>query len=86
MELNFEGFEMQKWNIPTNTAQRLDGKNGVICLVIMFTTRVMVIKMALFLFSADASKKSVTVWTKYLRASYWALSENAMDYCILNYH
>ena len=46
MELNFEGFEMQKWNIPTDSAQRVDGKNGVICLVIMFTTRVMVIKMS----------------------------------------
>ena len=33
MELNFEGLEMQKWNIPTDRAQRADGKNGVICLV-----------------------------------------------------
>ena len=46
MELNFEGLEMQKSNIPTNTAQRVDRKNGVICVVIMFTTRVMVIKMS----------------------------------------
>ena len=68
-------------------------KNGVLCLVIMFTPRVMVIKISkmahFFLFSADASKKSVTVWKKYLRVSersYLALSENAMDYCILSYH
>ena len=46
MELNFEGLEMQKWNIPTDRAQRVDGKNGVICLVIMFTPQVMVIKMS----------------------------------------
>ena len=26
MELNFEGLEMQKWNIPTNRAQRADEK------------------------------------------------------------
>ena len=26
MELNFEGFEMQKYNIPTDRPQRVDGK------------------------------------------------------------
>ena len=26
--LNFEGLELQKWNIPTDRAQRLDEKNG----------------------------------------------------------
>ena len=34
-----------------------------------------------FVFSADASKKSVTVWTKYLRVSersYLAFSENGL--------
>ena len=46
MELNFERIEMQKWNIPTDRAERVDGQNGVICLVIMFTLRVMVIKMS----------------------------------------
>ena len=45
MELNFEGIQMQKLNIPTDRAQRVDGKNGVICLVIMCTSQVMVIKM-----------------------------------------
>ena len=30
MELNFEGLQMQKWNILTDRAQRLDEKNGVI--------------------------------------------------------
>ena len=64
---------MQNWNIATDRAQRVGGKNGVICIVIMFTPRVMVIempKLANFLyFSADASKKLATVWTKYLCAS-----------------
>ena len=36
---------MQKWNIPNDRTQRLDEKNGVICLVFMFNPRVMVIKM-----------------------------------------
>ena len=62
MEINFEGLEMQTWNIPTDKAQRVDGKNGVTCLVIMFTPRAMVIKMSKmahfsFVFSADVSKK-----------------------------
>ena len=90
MKLNFEGLEMQKWNIPTDRAQRVDGKNGVFCVVIMFTSQVMVIKkskMAHFLyFLLMPAKKSVTVWTKYLCASerfYLALSENAMDFGFL---
>ena len=45
MELNFGGFEMQKWNIPTVRAQRVGEKIGVICcLFILFTSGLMVIK------------------------------------------
>ena len=46
--------------MPTDITQRLGEKNCVICLVIMFTPRVMVIKMSkwlIFVFSADDSKK-----------------------------
>ena len=46
MELNFKGPEMQKLDIPTDRAQRLDEKNGIICLVIMFTPGVMVTRMS----------------------------------------
>ena len=46
VELNFEGLEMQKQNTPTHRAQRADEKNGVICLGIMFVSRIMVIKMS----------------------------------------
>ena len=46
MELNFESLEMQKWNIATDRAKKVDGKNRVICLVIMFTSWGMVIKMS----------------------------------------
>ena len=46
-------------------AQRVDEKNGVVSLIIMFTHRAMVIKMSknvsLFVFSADDSKKLVSV-------------------------
>ena len=33
MKLNFEGLEMQKWNIPTDRTQGVDEKNRIICLV-----------------------------------------------------
>ena len=46
MELNFEGFEMQKRNISMHKAQAVDEKNEVICLVMKFTPRVMVIEMS----------------------------------------
>ena len=59
---------MQKLHIPKNGPQRIDEKNGVIYLVIMLTRGVMVIKNVsngiFFVFSADDSKKSATVWTK----------------------
>ena len=85
MELNFEGLEIQNWNIPMERTGKGNEKNGAIFLVIMFTPRVMFIKMpkngSFFLFSANESKKLVTVWAKYLSAperSYWFLSENGM--------
>ena len=46
MELNSEGPEMQKLNVPTDRDQIVDEKNRVICLVIMFTLGVMVKKMS----------------------------------------
>ena len=46
MELNSESLEMQKQHKTMVGAQRVDEKNGVICLVIMFTARVMTIKMS----------------------------------------
>ena len=52
MELDFKGLEIQKWNVPMYRAQRVDEENGVICPVIMFTHKVIIIemsKMALFL-------------------------------------
>ena len=51
-------------------AQRLNEKNRFICHVILFTPRVMVIKMSImaqfFVFAAHGSKMPVTFWTKYL--------------------
>ena len=44
IELDFEGLEMQKYNKSSDRAQRVDEKNGGICLVSMFTPGDMVIK------------------------------------------
>ena len=67
--VNFEDLEMQKWNIPTDRGGRVDEENGAICIIIMSTPRIMVIKMSkmalCFVFSAEDSRKSVTVWAKY---------------------
>ena len=46
MQLNFQGLKTQKLNIPTHKAKRVDDKNRVICLYLMFTPIVMVIKMS----------------------------------------
>ena len=46
MELNFEGLEMQKSNIPVNKTQIIYEVNGIICQVIMFIPVVMVIIMS----------------------------------------
>ena len=63
--LNMEDLEVHKWNILKNKAQKVDGKNGVICLVIMFTPSVTNIKNvkngSFFVFFAD----KVKVWEKY---------------------
>ena len=88
MELNFEGLEMQRSNIPTDRAQIVDEEDGVICLVIMFTPRFMVLEMSKMNFLLMPAKNRPH-YMKYLRASersYLALSENAMDCWILSYH
>ena len=46
MEMNFGGLEMQKRNTPINRAQRVDENNGVMCVFIMLTPKVTVIKMS----------------------------------------
>ena len=50
MLVNFEDLEMQKWNITMDRAQSANLNNGIICLVIVFTPKVMVINMAHFFF------------------------------------
>ena len=46
MGLNFEVLQIQKWNIPTDRAEIVDEKNGVIYLFIMLSHKFMVIKIS----------------------------------------
>ena len=62
MKLNFDYFQKQKWVLQTVRALKVDEKNGVICLVSMFPSLVMVLKMLkidqILHFYADVSKNS----------------------------
>ena len=46
MKMNFEYFQIQKWMLQTVRAEKVDEKNGVMCLVFMFPFRVMVFKLS----------------------------------------
>ena len=85
---------MQKWNISTYRAQRVDEKNDVICLV-MFTSKVMVIRMSkmahlmYFYLNTEKNRPSLGKWVRNLIASersYLALLQNTLDYGVLSYH
>ena len=87
MKMNFEYFQIQKWILQTVRSEKVDEKNGVICLVFMFPLWVMVLnlsKMVHFLqFGADLSKKSTSIKGIYIyesESSRYALSENGFVY------
>ena len=87
MKMNFEYFQIQKWILQTVRSEKVDEKNGVICLVSMFPSWVMVLKLSkkvhFLQFCADLSKKSKSVKAIYIYASessHYTLSENAMVY------
>ena len=52
-------WRIQQLNIPTEKAERVGKKNGVICLFIMFTSRVMVIKMPKMYFLLMTAKNQL---------------------------
>ena len=51
MELNFV-LKCKKWNLPTDWVQIVDEKNGVVCLVIMFTQEDLSVALKCFAKSA----------------------------------
>ena len=46
MKMNFDYLEIQKWMLQTVRVEKVDWKNGVICLVSMFPFWVMVLKLS----------------------------------------
>ena len=83
MEPNFEGLEIQKWNIPTDRAHRFDEKNWVVCLVIMLTPRFIVIKtskIAHFLYSLLLAAKHYLPLSKIVKCI-WNISFSFFRKC-----
>ena len=85
--MNFDYFQIKKWLLQTVRAEKVDEKNGVICLVSMFPSWVMFFKLSkkvhFLQFCADLSKKAIFIEANYIYASessHYTLSENAMVY------
>ena len=58
IKLNFEGLERQRCYIPMDTAQRVDNKNGIICLFTFLLQELWLSKCQkwiFFVFSVDGS-------------------------------
>ena len=92
MKMNFEFFQIQKWILQTVRSEKVDEKNGVICLVSMFPSWVMVLKLSkkmhFLQFCAELSKKSKSSKAIYIYASersLYALSENGIVYYTMTY-
>ena len=91
MKKNFEYFQIQKWILQTVRSEKIDEKNGVICLVSMFPSWVMVLKWSkrvqFLQFCVDPRKKSksikaVSVYVS--EKSRFVLSENGIVYCAIS--
>ena len=65
MKMNFDYFQIQKWMLQTVRAEKVDEKNGIICLASMFPVWVMVLKLSkkmhFLQFCADLSEKLKSV-------------------------
>ena len=44
--MNFKYFQIQKWMLQAGRAEKVDEKNGVICVVSMFLSWVMIFKLS----------------------------------------
>ena len=87
MKMNFDYFQMQKWMLQAARAGKLDEQNWVICLVSMFPSWIMVLKLSknvhFLQFCADISKKPKSVKATDIYAPgicYDTFSENDMVY------
>ena len=88
--MNFEYF--QEWILQRVRSEKVDGKNGVICLVFMLPSWGMVLKLSkkvhFFAICADLSKKSKSMKAIYIYASersHYAPSEKGIVYYAMTY-
>ena len=93
MKISFGYFQIQKWILQTVRSEKVDEKNGVICLVSMFFSCVLVLKMSkkvIFLqFCADFSKKFRSIKAIYIYvsgSSRYSFSENGIVYYAMTYY
>ena len=92
-ENEFWVFSNSEMNITNSYTGKSRWKNGIICLVSMFPSWVMVLKLSkkvhFLQFCADLSKKSKSIKAIYIYASErsrYALSENGIVYCAMTYY
>ena len=87
LKMNLKYYQIQKWMLQPDRAEKVDEINGVICVVFMFPSWVMILKLSkkvhFFNFVLTSAKKSKYVKAIYIYASEtsrYALSENVIVY------
>ena len=68
MIMNFDYYQIQKWILQTVRVENMDEKNGVICLVSMFISWVMVLKLSrkgIFCNFVLISAKTLSLWRQF---------------------
>ena len=87
LKKNLKYFQIQKWLLQAGRAEKEDEKNGVICVVLMFSSWLMILKLSrkvcFFNFVLISAKKYKYVKVIYVYASEtsrYALSENVIVY------
>ena len=93
MKMNFDHFQTQKSMLQTVRVEKVVGKTVVICLVSMFSSWFIVLKLSkkvhFLQFCADLSKKSKSFKAIYIYASEssrYALSENGIVFYAMTYY
>ena len=85
--MNLKYFQIQKWMLQADRAEKVDEKNGVICVVFMFPSWVMILKLLkkvhFFNFVLTSAKiynyvKAIYIYAS--KTSRYALSENVIVY------
>ena len=87
LKMNLKYYQIQKWMLQPDRAEKVDEINGVICVVFMFPSWVMILKLSKKVhfcnFVLTSVKKSKYVKAIYIYASEtsrYALSENVIVY------